>query len=87
MAEREPPQEFTGEDFKKLFCAGLKAARKKGGEIVSRISHEIDPDVRMKRALQKKYEQFVAAGMKPERARQVVKDYVDDLLNKDEDAS
>lgn len=83
MAEREPEQEFTGEDFKRLLFAGLAAAKRKGGELFSRIGHEIDPDVRTERYLQRKYAELLKAGIDPEHAKKVVKEHVENLLKKE----
>lgn len=80
MAERENQQEFTGEDFKQLLRKGLSALRKKGGEVISRVNHEINPDVRVERYLQRKLDKLKVAGLDPEHAKKVVRDHIDRLL-------
>lgn len=81
MAEKEPEQEFTGDDFKRLLRAGLKAAKKKGGELISRIGHEIDPDVRAEKYIQRKYRQLVdVAKIDPEVAKETIKRQIDKIL-------
>lgn len=82
MAEKEKEQEFKGEDFKRLLRAGLKAAKKKGGELIAKIGHEIDPDVRVERYVQKKYRQLVnVAKIDPEVAKETIKRQIDKILS------
>jgi thymidylate synthase ThyX len=82
MAERENPQEFTGEDFKKLLRAGFATLKKKGGEVFSKVSHEIDPNVRAERYLRKKYDAMIEAGFDPEHARRAVLEHVERIFGK-----
>lgn len=82
MAERENPQEFTGEDLKNLFRAGFAVLKKKGGEVISKIGHEMDPDVRVEKYIQRKFDQLTKAGLKPEHAKKVIAEHVDGLLQK-----
>ena len=82
MAEREPEQEFNKEDFKKLLRAGLVAARKRGGEIFAKISHEMNPDVKTEKYLKKKIDAMVAAGFNPKLARETVMKHLEKLLEK-----
>lgn len=80
MAEKEPEQEFNAEDFKNLLRAGLATLRQKSGKLFSKVSHEINPDVRVEKYLQRKLDQLRMAGLDPEHAKKVVQDHIDKLL-------
>ena len=82
MAEGKHEQEFTGEDFKNLLRAGFTVLRKRGGEVLSKIGHEIDPNVRAEKYLRRKYNAMIEAGFDPEHARKAVLEHVERIFGK-----